>query len=75
MVKTTMPTAATSPTSPTRDDLLQDILQAAEQHGNDSDPDHEVGDLQDALRLAWAALTTAQREHVHRDFFAEHDRA
>lgn len=34
---------------------------AAQQHGQDSDPDHEVGDLQDMLRAMWALLTPAQR--------------
>lgn len=34
---------------------------AAEQHGQDSEPDHEVGDLQDMLRAMWAILTPAQR--------------
>lgn len=34
---------------------------AAQQHGQDSDPDHEVGDLQDMLRAMWAILTPAQR--------------
>lgn len=34
---------------------------AAQQHGEDSEPDHEVGDLQDMLRAMWSILTPAQR--------------
>ncbi len=44
--------------------LLTDIevvIAAAEQHGQDDDPDHEVGDLQAALRLAWELFTPEQR--------------
>lgn len=43
---------------------LLDIMfytSAAQQHGEDSEPDHEVGDLQDMLRAMWAILTPAQR--------------
>ena len=36
-------------------------LGAAEQHGEDSDPDHEVGDLQDWLRVAFTIMTPEQR--------------
>lgn len=34
---------------------------AATQHGDDSDPDHTVGDLQDFFRAAHSLLTPAQR--------------
>jgi len=37
------------------------IIEAARRHGEASDPDHEVGDLQDALREAWATMTASQR--------------
>ena len=33
----------------------------AQQHGEDSEPDHEVGDLQTFFREAWALLSEAQR--------------
>jgi len=45
--------------------LLEDILQAARAHGEESDPDHEVGDLQIALRLAWAGLSPEAQREVH----------
>lgn len=40
---------------------LQYYLDAAQQHGEDSEPDHEVGDLQDLLRTMWSLLTPEQR--------------
>lgn len=36
-------------------------FQAALAHGKDSDPEHEVGDLQQLLRRAWEILTPGQR--------------
>lgn len=43
-------------------DLVEQILRAAERHGLESEPDHEVGDLQDALREAWDHMTPEQRK-------------
>jgi len=37
-------------------------LGAAQAHGEDSDPDHEVGDLQDFLRAAFKIMTPEQRK-------------
>jgi hypothetical protein len=34
---------------------------AAQKHGEDSEPGHEVGDLQAFLRAAWKLLTPEQR--------------
>lgn len=42
-------------------DGLQQYLDAAKEHGNVSEPDHEVGDLQDALRVAWGLMTAPQK--------------
>lgn len=42
-------------------DALQLVFMAAEQHGKDSEPDHEVGDLQDALLTLWALQTPSQK--------------
>lgn len=39
----------------------EQIIKAAEKHGQDSDPDFEVGDLQVALREAWKQMTPYQR--------------
>lgn len=36
---------------------LDAILEAAESHGAASDPEHEIGDLQEAVRLAWSLLS------------------
>ena len=43
-----------------RDLIHQRISNGARQHGEESEPDHEVGDLQDVLRLTLARLTPAQ---------------
>jgi len=37
------------------------ITKAAKDHGEDSEPDHEVGDLQEALRTAIELLPTQQK--------------
>jgi hypothetical protein len=37
------------------------FLRSALRHGVDSDPDHEVGDLQDYLREMWSILTPEQK--------------
>jgi hypothetical protein len=52
----------------TRNRLLAGLLDSAEQHGEDGDPDHEVGDLRDILEYAWTLLTLAQRREVHEHF-------
>jgi hypothetical protein len=40
---------------------IETYIRAAEQHGQDDDPDHEVGDLQDHLREMWKLLTPDQQ--------------
>lgn len=47
---------------------LEALLEAAEAHGRESDPDHEVGDLQDLVRACWARLPEADRAALHEDF-------
>jgi hypothetical protein len=42
-------------------------LSAAQSHGEDSDPDHEVGDLQDFLRAAFKIMTPEQRKQFAMD--------
>jgi hypothetical protein len=49
------------------------IIASAEEHGRRSDPDHEVGDLQDAVRALWAALSPEQRAGFSRAFWADRD--
>lgn len=51
--------------------LLADVdveryVKAAKKHGEYEDPDHEVGDLQEYLRIAWGLMTPDQ----HRRFAA-----
>lgn len=40
---------------------IERYITAAENHGEFDDPDHEVGDLQELLRLAWGLMTEEQR--------------
>lgn len=40
---------------------LEPLIEGAKRHGEDSEPDHEVGDLQDFLRAMWELLTAEQR--------------
>jgi hypothetical protein len=40
---------------------IEEYILVAQQHGEDSEPDHEVGDLQDLLRAAWAMMTPEQQ--------------
>jgi len=48
----------------TYDQKLQAILDAAQTHGSESEPDHEVGDLQDALQAAWDLMSNEQRDQL-----------
>ena len=47
---------------------LERIFAAAKAHGEASEPDHEVGDLQAVLVSCWARMTQEQRREV----WAEH---
>lgn len=49
---------------PNTDDFIEDLIAAAGAHGQLSEPDHEVGDLQDALRMCWSIMTPEQRTRV-----------
>jgi hypothetical protein len=42
--------------------LYNTIIKAAKEHGEDSEPDHEVGDLQDCLGEALKRMAPAQLE-------------
>ena len=48
-------------------DEFDALLIAANKHGMESDPDHEVGDLQDILRSCWKRLTSEQKKEVYRE--------
>jgi len=41
---------------------VSQALEAAKRHGECSDPDHEVGDLQDMVLVAYKLMTKEQRE-------------
>lgn len=43
------------------------VFEAAQQHGRDSLPEHEIGDLHQALSAAWALMTAAQRAAFRKD--------
>jgi hypothetical protein len=44
------------------------LIEAAKQHGEDSEPDHEVGDLQEFLRVAYELMTTEQQNGFMRNY-------
>ena len=46
------------------DNSIERLLEAAAQHGRDSEADHEIGDLQAFLRLAWEIMTEAQCDRL-----------
>lgn len=46
-------------------DRLEKLIEAARQHGLKSDPDHEVGDLQDILRTCWKYLKPVDQMAVY----------
>jgi hypothetical protein len=41
---------------------VADFIRAAEEHGNDSDPDHEVGDLQMLANFLWQYMPEEARK-------------
>lgn len=49
------------------DEKLDRVLEAAQAHGEDDDPEHEVGDLQSVIHAMWAVLTDDQKERVFAD--------
>lgn len=54
------------------DRRLEEIFDAAQRHAVASEElDHEVGDLQDALKLAWEHLSPEGRKAVHAGVFKE----
>ena len=43
---------------------IEDVIDMAALHGEDSAPDMEVGDLQEALRLCWRYLSAGNKKLV-----------
>lgn len=52
------------------DVFIEHCLDAARDHGNASEPDHEPGDLQDMARDGWRLLDGGQRSDVAARFLA-----
>lgn len=46
-------------------ELIEQIIDHAKQHGEESEPDMEVGDLQEALRACWELLSPDQHTAVY----------
>lgn len=42
-------------------EVLEVMLQAARLHGDTSEADHEIGDLQELVSACWMAMTRSQR--------------
>lgn len=57
-------TTTTTTTPELNDPRIQRVLNAARQHGENDEPGHEVGDLQDVLRAAWSLMTLEQRNQL-----------
>ena len=53
--------------------MLDALLTAAREHGENGDPDQEAGDLIDLVLACWARLTPAQRTEVEAEIIASHD--
>lgn len=49
-------------------DLLDQLIASASAHGEQSDPDHEVGDLLDILRAVWPKLTAKAQRDIFEQF-------
>lgn len=47
---------------------VETLISAARAHGRQSEPDHEVGDLQDILRACWAQMAPGDRRAVLEHF-------
>ena len=45
--------------------VYQEIINSAKKHGEDSEPGHEVGDLQDSLSCALLLMTPYQLKLLH----------
>jgi len=45
-------------------DDLERILDAARRHGEQSEPDHEAGDLQEVLRTVWPHVPLPVRREI-----------
>jgi hypothetical protein len=46
---------------------IEEYLTAAMNHGDNSEDDQEIGDLQEMLRVAWEIMTPQQRDQFRND--------
>lgn len=67
-VKIILPAEEPPEPSVGNDALLDDIIEAASSHGNESDPSNESEDLRLALRICWSALSPSIRRRVYAKF-------
>ena len=58
-----------------KQDLLEFLMGCAENHGSESEPGMEVGDLQDILRACWSRLSKKEQEAVGFEVLTENDLA
>ena len=49
-------------------ELLNQLLDYARQHGLESDPEHEISDLQQLLTACWNALDDKARESIYLEY-------
>jgi len=56
-----------------KEDLYEKITNAAKRHGEESEPDHEVGDLQDALRISIEQMFPDQVERLEKEWVEDHE--
>lgn len=56
-----------------KEDLYEKIINAAQRHGEESEPDHEVGDLQDALRISIEQMFPDQVERLEKEWKEDHE--
>jgi len=50
---------------------VETLITKAQEHGEDSEPDMEVGDLQDILRRCWEIMSVGQRIKIYKIFKEE----
>jgi hypothetical protein len=47
--------------------FVEDIITSAYWHGQKSEPEHQVGDLEAVLRTCWALLSPTERMFVYEE--------
>ena len=53
------------------DALRDELLEAARLHGEESEPEHEAGDLIEIVTACWELLSDEQRRAVHAKVMAD----